>query len=418
MIRVLANIGSLVTCREMEGQGNLGIIENAALVWENASILWAGTAEALPKPYRALPGMDAGGRLVIPGLIDCHTHLAFGGWRTDEFELRALGRGYLEIAKAGGGINATVAATRRASEEALVSRCRRVLDEMLELGITTVECKSGYGLSLEAELKQLRVYQRLDAIHPMKLVPTLLAAHIVPPEYASRRRQYIDLIRHEIIPAAVERGLARFCDVFVEETAFRPDEAAEILETARASGLRAKLHVDQLSNGGGAALAAQMDAISAEHLEYATADGIAKMAEKDVVAVSLPMATFNLRQPAMPARAFIDAGVPVAVSTDFNPGSAPSYHLPAAMYMASILQYMSPAEVLKGATLYAAKALGLEHRVGRLQPGFSADFAVIDASDVNAWIGHFRANANLMTVKEGTVVYSKNNSAEAPHSRS
>ncbi len=401
MMQVLTNIGCLVTNREMEGQGNLGEIADAALVWESDAIRWAGPAADLPEIYQDVEAMDAGGHLVIPGLIDCHTHLAFGGWRTDEFEMRALGKGYLEIAKAGGGIASTVAATRKASEDALFEKARAVLDEMLALGITTVECKSGYGLTLEDECKQLRVYKRLAAVHPVKLVSTVLSAHIVPAEYRSNRRKYIDLIRQEILPAVAEEGLASFCDVFVEETAFSVEEAEEILTSAAVLGLRARLHVDQLRDGGGAALAARMHAISADHLEYASAAGIQAMAEQDVVAVSLPFATFNLRQRAMPARAFIDASVKVAVATDFNPGSAPSYHLPAAMYMACILQYMSPAEVLKGATLYAAKALGLENERGRLIPGFKADFAIIDAPDVNAWLGHLRPNANLRTFVGG-----------------
>lgn len=387
----------------MKGQENLGEIKDAALVCDGDTISWAGPAEALPERYREMESMDAGGQLVIPGLVDCHTHLAFGGWRTDEFEMRALGKGYLDIAKAGGGIVSTVKATRAASEDELFDKALKMLNEMLALGITTVECKSGYGLTLEDELKQLRVYKKLDAIHPLKLIPTVLAAHIVPAEFTTNRTKYIELIQQEILPAVAEEELARFCDVFVEETAFSVAEAEQILTTAASYGLRAKLHVDQLHDGGGAALAARMDAISADHLEYANETGIQMMADKDVVAVSLPFASFNLRQPAMPARKFIDAGVNVAVATDFNPGSAPSYHLPAAMYMACILQYMSPAEVLKGATLYAAKAIGEENSRGRLIPGYRADFAIINALDVNAWLGHFRPNANTCTVVGGVV---------------
>lgn len=410
-MQVLVNIGNLVTCAPEGGQNAIHTCSDAALVWENDTVLWAGPQHALPAAFKQADTLDAQGMLVIPGLVDCHTHLAFGGWRTDEFEMRALGRPYLDIAKAGGGIAASVAGTRAASENALYEKARGFLDEMMALGVTTVECKTGYGLTLEDELKVLRVYRRLADAHPVRIRATLLAAHIVPPEFRDNRRAYIDLIIHEMLPAVGTASLASFCDVFVEETAFLPEEAIEICTAAAKYGLRAKLHVDQLHDGGGAALAAQLGAISADHLEYASPEGIAAMASAGVIAVSLPFATFNLRQPAMPARAFIEAGVPVAVATDFNPGSAPSYHLPAAMYMACIMQYMSPAEVVKGATHIAARAIGMASMVGSLQPGYKADFAVIDASDVNHWMGHLRPNAARLTVIGGEIVHQHNFSA-------
>ncbi|MFK7843883.1 MAG: imidazolonepropionase [Rhodothermales bacterium] len=404
-MQILSNIGCLATCTGNEGQAEIQPMHNAALVWENDVVLWVGHEDALPAHYAKAERMDAGGKLVVPGLIDCHTHLAFGGWRSDEFEMRAMGKGYLEIAKAGGGIGATVRHTRAASEQELYDKAYPILDEMMALGITTVECKSGYGLTLEDELKLLQVYAKLDKSHPMRIRSTLLAAHIVPAEYADRRGAYIRMIIDELIPSVAEEGLAQYCDVFVEETAFYENEAIEILDAAKLHGLRPKLHVDQLHDGGGAALAARVEAISADHLEHAAAEGIRAMAEKDVVAVSLPFASFNLRQPAMPARAFIDAGVKVAVSTDFNPGSAPSYHLPAAMYMACVMQQMSPAEVLMGATRFASQAIGMENLTGQLAPGYKADFALIDSPDINHWMGHFRPNANLVTVIDGRVTY-------------
>ncbi|MEM8488175.1 MAG: imidazolonepropionase [Bacteroidota bacterium] len=404
-MQVLANIGSLVTSAQEGEQGAIHTIRDAALVWEGDTVQWVGPQAALPAAFEQAERTDAHGMLVLPGLVDCHTHLAFGGWRTDEFEMRALGRPYLEIAKAGGGIASSVSSTRTASEDALYHKAFGFLDEMMALGITTVECKTGYGLTLEDELKVLRVYRRLAAEHPVRVRATLLAAHIVPAEFRENRRGYIDLIVKDILPAVAAEALASFCDVFVEETAFLPEEAVEICTAAARHGLRAKLHVDQLHDGGGAALAARLNAISADHLEYASPEGIGAMAEAGVVAVSLPFASFNLRQPAMQARAFIDAGVPVAVATDFNPGSAPSYHLPAAMYMACIMQYMSPAEVVKGATHYAAKALGMENTVGTLTPGFKADFVAVDAPDVNHWMGHFRPNAACLTCIDGRVVH-------------
>ena len=259
---------------------------------------------------------------MVPGLIDCHTHLAFAGWRAGEFEQRILGRSYLEIAEAGGGILSTVRATRAASQEDLYERSRLFLDEMLALGVTTVECKSGYGLSVDDELKQLAVYRQLAEDGPARIVPTLLAAHVVPPEYREDRGGYVDLVVELIIPAAAEEGLARCCDVFLEQSAFTREEARRILEAGNDAGLLGKLHADQLTDGGGARLAAEVGAVSADHLECISEEGIQAVADAGVVAVSLPIATLYLNQEPMPARRLIDAGAAVAVATDFNPGSA------------------------------------------------------------------------------------------------
>ena len=398
---ILRNIGILYTCEETGGQGELHPLEAAAIVWKNGVIEWVGREADVPAVFKHESALDAGGMLVAPGLVDCHTHLAFGGWRGEEFALRALGKGYLEIAKAGGGIASTMRQTRESSEDQLVEKTLPLLDEMLVLGITTVECKSGYGLTLSDELKLLQVYRRLSGLRPARLIPTLLAAHIVPPEFSANREGYMRMIVDELLPAVADENLAFFFDVFVEETAFSHVEAERLFEAAKRYGLRPKLHVDQLSDGGGAGLAARVGAVSADHLEFASPAGIRAMANAGVTAVSLPFATFNLRQPPMPARAFIEAGVPVAVATDFNPGSAPSYHLPAAMYMACILQHMSPAETLKGATLYAARALGLEDTIGSLVPGKRADFVLIEAEDVNQWISHLRPNAVRCTFVSG-----------------
>ncbi len=401
---LLENIGQLAACRPDGGQGEIHLIPDAALVWEGDTIRWVGPSRVLPTIYRDAERVDARGGLVLPGLIDCHTHLAFAGWRAEEFEQRIQGRSYLEIAAAGGGIARTVGLTRHASEEELVARCMGFLSEMRALGITTVECKSGYGLDVESELKLLRVYHRLSETQPVRLVPTFLGAHIIPAEYRQNRRGYIDLLVNELIPAVARDGLAAACDVFVEESAFTVEEARRILLAARGAGLATRMHADQLTSGGGAELAAEVGAKSADHLEWASDRGIAAMAAAGVVAVSLPLATLYLGQRPMPARRFIECGVSVAVATDFNPGSAPSFHLPLALTLACTLQRMTPAEALKGATCIAARALGLEDRVGSLQPGKEADFAVIDASDVNHWLYHFRANACRLSVIRGEVV--------------
>jgi imidazolonepropionase len=404
-VPLLTDIGLLATPDPGTPGTGLRRVPDAVLAWEGDRITWVGPRRALPRSLASEPSHSAGGRLVIPGLVDSHTHLAFAGWRADEFEARLLGQHYLEIARRGGGIQRTVALTRAASEADLVARCTRHLDGMAALGVTTVECKSGYGLSLDEELKLLRVYAHLQVSQPLRIVPTLLAAHVVPGEYREAREAYVDLVCDRIVPDAARTGLAAFCDVFVEESAFRPDEARTILEAGRRHGLRAKLHADQLSDGGGARLAAEMGAISADHLEHVSGEGIERLAAAGVVAVSLPLATLYLRQPPLPARALLTAGVPVAVATDFNPGTAPSYHLPLAMMLACTLQRMTPSEALCGATSAAAAALALGAQCGAIEPGFSADFAVIDAPDVDHWLYHFQANACVATWARGRRVH-------------
>jgi imidazolonepropionase len=400
-MKVLGSIGQLATCRAEGGQGDIHVIADAAVAWDEAGIRWVGPERDLPDPYRNTERLDAGGRLVIPGLIDCHTHLAFGGWRADEFAERIRGKSYLEIAQAGGGIASTVRQTRAATEDSLTERAARVLEEVLALGVTTLECKSGYGLNEETELKLLRVYRRLSGEQPVRLVSTFLGAHVVPSEFQHDRAGYITLLMDRLIPRIADEQLASFCDVFVEESAFSLDEARRILSAGQHAGLRSKLHADQLSNGGGAELAAEVGAVSADHLESISERGIAALAKAGVVAVSLPLAALYLRQQPMPARRLIDNGVAVAVATDFNPGTAPSYHLPLALTLACTLQRMTPAEALKGATVYAARAVGLEAEIGSVEGGKTADLAVIDAPDVDHWLYHFRPNACLMTIAGG-----------------
>jgi imidazolonepropionase len=400
-MKLLTNIAQLAACRAGGGQGDIHAIPDAVLAWEESTIRWVGPEAELPTEFRHAERVDAGRRLVVPGLVDCHTHLAFGGWRADEFEQRSLGRSYLEIARNGGGIASTVRHTRAASEQQLTERAAGFLKEMLSLGVTTVECKSGYGLTVDAELKLLRVYRRLATEQPVRIVSTLLGAHIVPAEFRNDPHGYMALLIEQMIPAVAREKLASCCDVFVEESAFSASQARRILTAGRRAGLAAKLHADQLSSCGGAELAAEVGALSADHLEHVSEAGIAAMAAAGVVAVSLPLASLYLRQPPMPARRLIEAGVPVSVATDFNPGSAPSYHLPLAMMLACTLQNMTPAEVLKGATIYAARALGREELTGSLEPGKVADFAIIDAPDVTHWLYHHRPNACVRTVIAG-----------------
>lgn len=406
---VLQNISQLAACPADGAQQDAGLIRNAALVWRNEKILWVGPHHLMPSQFSTESVTDCGGRLLIPGLVDCHTHLCFGGWRGDEFELRLSGVSYQEIAAGGGGIASTVAATRGASLGRLMRKTRTHLDGMLRLGITTVECKSGYGLDVDNELKQLEVYRRAGSLHPLTLVPTFLGAHIVPREFHHARGAYVRLLCDELLPEISRRQLAMYCDIFVEKGAFTVSEARQVLTAAKELGLGIKIHADQLSDGGGALLAAELGATSAEHLEYISADGIQALAKAGVVAVSLPLASLYLREGYMPARQLLDAGVAVAVATDFNPGSAPSYHLPLALTLACLNQRMTPAEVLMGATTVAARALGLQKTIGSLQPGYQADFALIDAPDLNHWLYHFRDNACVGVVKKGAWVYRQQN---------
>jgi imidazolonepropionase len=398
---VLRNIAQLATCPPDNPQQDAGLIDNAALVWTDGTVRWAGPVGELPAEFRKETVLDCERRLVIPGLVDCHTHLCFGGWRGDEFDLRLRGASYQEIAAAGGGIASTVAATRGASTGKLVRKARSALDGMLALGVTTVECKTGYGLDEANELKQLEVYRQLNEEHSLDLVSTYLGAHIVPSEFSKDRNRYISLICDVMIPLVAERNLAEFCDAFVEEGAYAQDEARRIFEVAVTHGLGIKVHADQLSDGGGAVLAADMNAVSAEHLEYISEDGIRALAASGTVAVSLPIASLYLGEPYLPARKLIEAGVPVAVATDFNPGSAPSYHLPFAMTLACLNQKMTPQEVLNGATTIAARAVGRQQSIGSLIPGYQADLAIIDAPSLNHWLYHFVPNACASVVKRG-----------------
>ncbi|MCB9029936.1 MAG: imidazolonepropionase [Deltaproteobacteria bacterium] len=401
---VLKNIGQLATCRDKGNQADIYCIESAAIAWDGDTIVWVGEESKLPEQYKSEQEFNAEGKLVIPGLIDCHTHLAFGAWRADEFQMRVLGKSYLEIQQAGGGISSTVEHTRSASEQELVEKCLGHLSKIAKLGVTTIEAKSGYGLELEAELKLLRVYRTLGELQPVSIVPTFLGAHLVPAEYKDKRENYIDLLINEMLPAIAEEGLAEFCDIFVEKGAFSADEARLVIEAADEYELIPKLHVDQLSDGAGAALAAELGAISADHLEHASDEGILLMKEAEVVAVTLPLASMYTFETPLNARRFIDKDVPVAVATDFNPGSAPSFHLPLAMLLACTLNRMTPEESLKGATAYAAQAVDRGSLIGSIQAGKRADFVVIDAPSVNQWIYNFQANQALKVFKEGIVI--------------
>lgn len=389
---LLKNISILYTCRDEGGQGDLYPIEDAAVVWEDDIIQWVGKESDLPKIYSDHSSLSAHGNIVIPGLVDCHTHLCFGGWRAEEFEMRIKGKSYLDIAKEGGGILSTVQATRENSEDALYSKASKLLEEIMKGGVTTIECKSGYGLTLEDELKQLRVYKRLNENYPVHMVSTFLGAHTYPPEFKNNHEEYIQLLVNEMIPAVAEEKLADFCDVFVEDSTFSTDEARRILEVAKKYGLRPKIHADQLTSCGGAELAAETGAISADHLEQISDKGIRKMAEAGVIGVTLPIASLYTRQPYLNCRKLVDQNIQVAVATDFNPGSAPSFHLPLAMMLACNHGRLTPSEALKAATIYGAKAIGTDRKTGSIENGKAANMLVLNAPSINFWLYHFNPN--------------------------
>ncbi len=358
--------------------GGYGLIADGALVMDGGGILWAGPAADLPRAD--LPVQDLGGRLVTPALIDCHTHLVFAGDRAQEFEMRLNGASYAEVARAGGGIASTVRATRAAQEEDIFTRSLPRLDAMLADGTGTVEIKSGYGLDVETELRLLRVARRLGRARDVTVRTTFLGAHAIPPEFAGRADDYLTEAALPALRAAHAEGLVDAVDAFCEGIAFSPAQVARVFAAAQSLGLPVKLHAEQLSNLGGAALAARHGALSADHLEYLDEDGVRAMAAAGTVAVILPGAFYTLRETQVPPVGLLRRhGVPMAVATDCNPGSSPMTSLTLAMNMACTLFRMTPQEALLGTTAHAARALGLSDR-GRIAAGQRADLAVWDAA--------------------------------------
>ncbi|MEE2788474.1 MAG: imidazolonepropionase, partial [Myxococcota bacterium] len=350
---------------------------------------------------------NATGCLVAPGLVDPHTHIVFGGERSHEYAMRANGRSYLEIAQAGGGILSTVKATRAASVDDLIESALPRLDRLLACGVTTAEVKSGYGLSVEAELKMLEVIRTLDGRHPIDLIPTFLGAHTIPPEYRADREAYVRLVIDDMLPRVAQAGLAEFCDVFVEESAFTIEEAERILMAGRAFGLQPKLHADQLTAGEGAELAGRVGAVSADHLEFISPAGIQALLDHQVVAVLLPGASLFLgANEDAPARRMIDAGIQVALATDCNPGTCMTTNLQLMLTLGMSRLKMSPAEVLTAVTHTAAQAIGRGHRSGRLAVGRAADIAVFDVPSHVHLPYYFGVPLTKAVFKAGHLVYS------------
>ncbi|MGH2453983.1 MAG: imidazolonepropionase [bacterium] len=390
--------------RTGEALGRLGLIRDGAVAIADGIVTAVGPSADLGS-VRAARTVDAQGRVVLPGFIDPHTHLLFGGSRADEFALRVRGATYLEIAAAGGGILSTVTQTRLLGERALVDLGTARLSRMLAHGTTTVEAKSGYGLATEEELKLLRALHRLSAAHHVDVVPTFLGAHAVPAEFTTDPAAYVSLVIEEMLPAVAEEDLAEYCDVFCEETAFTPDQSRAILEAGAELGLAPKIHADEFSDRGGARLAAEVGAASADHLLFAAPDGLAAMAEAGVIAVLAPGTAFFLGLPFAAARRMIDLGVPVALATDFNPGSSPTYSMQMAIALACQGMRLTPAEAIAAATINAAWAVGMAEEVGSLVPGKVADLVILDATDHRVLGMTFGVNLVDEVYKRGRLVY-------------
>ena len=404
---LVTNIGVLATpegnsARKGAAQGEIKVLRDAWVLIEDGVIASVGTGQP-----EALPGarvLDAGGRLATPGLVDAHTHLIFGGWRQDELAMKLKGVPYLDILAQGGGILSTVQATRGASQEELADKARLALDEMLSFGTTTCEAKSGYGLDTETELRQLRAIRALNESHPIDLVPTFLGAHALPEAYKADRAAYIRLLCGEMLPAVAEERLAEFCDVFCETGVFTAEESRTILEAGRKYGLQPKIHADEIDPIGGSQLAGEIGAVSAEHLIVCPQSGIDSLAKGGTAACLLPATSFYLGAAYAPARAMVDAGVPVALATDFNPGSCPCLNLQLVINLGCLKYRLTPEEVLTAVTLNAAAAIDMADQVGSVEPGKQGDLVIWDAPDLDYICYRMGSNLVRNVIKKGTVI--------------
>ena len=406
---LIKNIGTLQTpvgsCKHGgEKQGENLKLHDAAILVENGLIKAITADGKLPEGCENAEVIDAQGALVTPGLIDCHTHMVFGGYRQGEIPLKLRGASYLDILRAGGGILDTVGKTRSASEDELYEKTRAFLDEMLSFGVTTAESKSGYGLDLENELKQLRVNKRLNETHKMDLVSTFLGAHAIPEEYKGRADEYIDLLCDVVLPAVKEQNLADFVDVFCEDSVFDVAQSEKMLRAGQALGLRARIHADEIEEIGGAVLSGEVGAISAEHLIATGEKGMASMAKGGVIADLLPCTSLYLNKTFAPARRMIELGIPVAIASDFNPGSCPSLNLQLAMTMGYVKYRMTPEEILTAVTINAACSCGLEEKVGTLEVGKQADLVIWNAPDMEMLVYRMGSNLAKTVIKRGEVV--------------
>lgn len=417
---VITNIGELVTCASAHGpkrgasMSDVGIIKNAAVAVVDGRIAAVGGTEEVVGNFEAAKTIDAGGRVVCPGFVDPHTHIVYAGDRLNEFELKIKGSQYLDILAAGGGIISTVRQTREARVDELVEQSLKRLDKMLACGTTTCEIKTGYGLDTDTELKMLRVIEELDKLHAIDIVPTFLATHAVPPEFKDNTDTYVDLIRSEMLPRAwhwyqgshfCHSSTPFFIDVFCEQNAFSLEQVKLVIEAARSVGFGVKAHVDQFTNLGGSAYSIGKGAASIDHLDAISDDEIALLSASDTVGIVIPTENFNGGKTQFaPVRKMIDAGCAVALSTDYNPGSAPCPSMPMAMAIACRYQKLLPAEAMNAATINAAYAIGLGDRVGSIEIGKAADLLIIDSNDYRLASYEFGGNLAASVIKNGMVV--------------
>ena len=416
---IIKNASELVTCsgftakkgREMS---EIGIIGEGAVVIEQGRITRVGPTtkvlaelKASGKDLSPFASIDASGKAVLPGFIDSHTHLVFGGYRAEEYAWRLKGDSYMDILQRGGGILSTVAATRSASREELTDAGLKRLDSMLAFGVTTVEGKSGYGLDRATEVKQLEVMADLNRLHPLDVVPTFMGAHAVLPEYKGRENDYIDFLLKEVVPEVVSRRLAEFCDVFCEKNVFSLKQSRRLLTNAVESGLKSKLHADEIVQLGGAELAAEIGAVSADHLLHASDEGLSAMAQAGVVATLLPATAFSLREPYARGRLMIDAGGAVALATDFNPGSCFSESIPLVAALAALYMNLSPEEIVTALTINAAAALDRAQVTGSLDPGKQGDVIILENPSYRFIPYHLGVSTVEKVIKGGVLVFDK-----------
>jgi imidazolonepropionase len=416
---LIKNAAELVTCashaaRRGQEMSALGVIADGAVVIEQGKITDVGATKAvlarLGKSGRDLSSfetIDAAGKAVLPGFVDSHTHFVFGGYRADEFSWRLKGDSYMDILERGGGILSTVRATRNASREELIASGLKRLDSMLSFGVTTLEGKSGYGLDMETEIKQLEVMAKLNRLHPVDVVSTFMGAHAVPPEYKGRNDAYIDFLLSEALPEVALRHLAEFCDVFCEKNVFSVEQSRRLLTNAAKAGLRPKLHADEIVSLGGAELAAEVGAISADHLLHASDAGIEAMAKAGVVATLLPATAFGLREPYARGRFMIDAGCAVALATDFNPGSCFSESIPLVAATAALYMHLLPEEIVTALTINGAAALGRANITGSLDCGKQGDVIILENPSYRFIPYHIGVSTVEKTIKNGVVVFDR-----------
>lgn len=416
---MIKNAAELVTCsgftaKKGKEMATLQIIEDGAVIIKEGLIEAAGRTTDIEKQFKKgradrfdFDTIDARGKAVLPGFVDSHTHLVFGGYRAEEFSWRLRGDSYMEIMQRGGGIVNTVDATRKASREELTQSGIKRLDSMLSMGVTTAEGKSGYGLDRDTEIKQLEVMAHLDQIHYVDVVPTFLGAHAVPPEYKGREDAFIDFMAAEVLPVVGDRKLAEFCDIFCEKNVFSIEQTRRLLGRARELGLKLKLHADEIVPLGGAELAAELGAISADHLLQASDRGIKDMAAAGVVATLLPVTAFSLKEPYANGRKMIDSNCAVALATDFNPGSCFSESIPLVFALATLYMNMSAEETLSALTINAAAALDRADKIGSIDAGKQGDLIILEFPSYNYIPYHIGVSTVEKVIKRGNLVFDK-----------